>query len=366
MNRPKIVKYLLFGVLWAAVAAYVGWSAGAARRHRREQRIERLTVEIADSSSHGYLVTGDMVRKWIAENDIPTVGETLEAVRLHDLEGVIRRNGFVERVDAYVTYGGELRIVIRQRKPVLRLRVDGYDAYVTAEGYLFAAPRRTSLYVPVASGSYRPPVAADYTGLLDDALRQSRAESEKRLAAMEREKYPLYEQEQEALREYREVRRKSAGKRWFEDEERHRARAEALKQEKKEARRRYRYRTQMIARDVAAVEARQESERRAQKKLEKNFADFSKLITFVKFVEKDDFWRSEIVQIVASASPSGALELELIPRSGRHTIRFGQIVDVERKFDKLLRFYRNGLGRIGWEEYRRIDVAYDGQVVCTK
>ena len=41
--------------------------------------------------------------------------------------------------------------------------------------------------------------------------------------------------------------------------------------------------------------------------------------------------------------PSGALEVELVPRSGRHTIVFGRIEQVERKFDKLLCFYRSGL-----------------------
>ncbi|MFQ7502269.1 MAG: hypothetical protein ACLRMJ_02460 [Alistipes finegoldii] len=40
--------------------------------------------------------------------------------------------------------------------------------------------------------------------------------------------------------------------------------------------------------------------------------------------------------------------MELVPRSGRHTIVFGRIEQVERKFDKLLRFYRSGLMNIGW------------------
>ena len=39
---------------------------------------------------------------------------------------------------------------------------------------------------------------------------------------------------------------------------------------------------------------------------------------------------------------------------------------VERKFDKLLRFYRSGLSSIGWSEYRTIDIRYNDQVVCKK
>ena len=40
--------------------------------------------------------------------------------------------------------------------------------------------------------------------------------------------------------------------------------------------------------------------------------------------------------------------------------------DMERKFDKLLRFYRSGLMNIGWGEYRTIDIRYNDQVVCKK
>ena len=54
------------------------------------------------------------------------------------------------------------------------------------------------------------------------------------------------------------------------------------------------------------------------------------------------------------------------PRSGRFAVLFGRLEDVERKFDKLLRFYRSGLSSIGWSEYRTIDIRYNDQVVCKK
>ena len=91
-----------------------------------------------------------------------------------------------------------------------------------------------------------------------------------------------------------------------------------------------------------------------------------KLLTFVETVEDDDFWRSEVVQITAKTTPSGALEVGLTPRSGRFAILFGRPEDAERKFDKLLRFYRSGLSSIGWSEYRTIDIRYNDQVVCKK
>lgn len=98
--------------------------------------------------------------------------------------------------------------------------------------------------------------------------------------------------------------------------------------------------------------------------MEKNYEDFTKLLTFVKSVEKDDFWSAEVVQIIVRTTASGALEIDLIPRSGRHVIRFGRLERTEEKLDKLSRFYRKGLSSIGWNTYRTLDVRYTDQVVC--
>ena len=73
-----------------------------------------------------------------------------------------------------------------------------------------------------------------------------------------------------------------------------------------------------------------------------------------------------IVQITARTTESGAIDLELTPRSGNYTILFGRLDDAEQKLDKLLRFYREGLGKAGWDRYRTINVKYAGQVVCTE
>ena len=41
---------------------------------------------------------------------------------------------------------------------------DGENAYVTPTGFIFAAPRASSLYVPVVTGPYRPPFPVGHMG----------------------------------------------------------------------------------------------------------------------------------------------------------------------------------------------------------
>ena len=143
-------------------------------------------------------------------------------------------------------------------------------------------------------------------------------------------------------------------------------RVEELRAEKAALRRKYRYEARIVQQEIDRIAGLQEAERGRQKKLEKSYEDFMKLLTFVQRVEDDDFWRSEVVQIVARTTPGGALEVDLVPRSGGYTILFGRLEDEDRKFAKIMSFYRKGLPKVGWETYRTIDIRFGDQVVCTK
>lgn len=362
----KAGRYALVAVLWCVVGAYVLFSAGRVRSRRAAQRIERVEIEILDSTAHGQLVTRRMVDGWLREGGLKTVGAPMDEVDLEGLERLIARNGFVERVRAGITYSGVLRIDVSQRRPLLRLLVDGYDAYVTEEGFVFAAPRSSSHYVPVVTGSYRPPFTPSWTGPLRESLAADKAASEERIREIETEKYPFFRREAQNDENLRELRRRRIRKGIFESQESFERRVAELREEKARLRRRYRYEAQVVQQAIERIGQRQEAERRRQKKSEKKYEDFAKLITFVQQIGQDDFWNSEIVQIVASTAPSGSLEIEIVPRSGSYTVLLGRLEHLDEKLAKLRSFYRNGLANIGWESYRIIDLKYEGQVVCTK
>lgn len=362
----RSLRYLLLGLLWAAVAGYVVCSAVRVRTHQRELVVQRLEIEIADSSSRGQLVTGAEVRQWLARSGMKTVGAAAREIDVQAIEALILSNGFVADASVTIDYGGTLRIVVRRRHPVVRLLFDGYNTYATGKGYLFGAPPSSALYVPVMSGSYAPPAPASYTGSVTAYTAERIADSERRIAEIECEKYPLYRAERENDENIKALRRMTVKKGWFERRENFERRVEELREKKAELRRKYRYTARVLQERIDKISARQAAEREKQKKLRKNCEDFLKLLNFVVLVEKDDFWRSEIVQIVVTKGADGGPEIELVPRTGDHTVIFGSPDDAEEKFAKLLTFYRRGLRNIGWETYRTINVKYKEQVVCTK
>ena len=213
MNR--YLRYALLALLWSAVAAYILYAGTTAQRLRAARTVCKVEIEVVDSSSMGYLVSGRMVRGWSAQSGIKKKRTAVDKVPLTQIEEMIARNGFVERVDAYVSYDGVLHVDISQRRPLVRLLVNGVDSYVTPEGYVFAAPRASSLYVPVVTGSYRPPFPASYVGSVREHIDLRLGEIDERIAELEREKYPLYRREMENDRNISALRRMRIKRQWW-------------------------------------------------------------------------------------------------------------------------------------------------------
>ena len=59
-------------------------------------------------------------------------------------------------------------------------------------------------------------------------------------------------------------------------------------------------------------------------------------------------------------------EYVLIPRVGNHTVEFGTAANLEEKFGKLRRLYKNGWEKHEGNVYSKVNLRYEGQIVCTK
>jgi cell division protein FtsQ len=54
----------------------------------------------------------------------------------------------------------------------------------------------------------------------------------------------------------------------------------------------------------------------------------------------------------------------LSPRIGNHKVIFGDLKDIEVKFNKLYTFYKNIAPEKGWERYSEVNLKYNNQIVC--
>ncbi len=87
-----------------------------------------------------------------------------------------------------------------------------------------------------------------------------------------------------------------------------------------------------------------------------------KVYLLATYINSNDFLKAQIEQIYVNKNT----EFELVPKVGRHIIVFGDIDNMEKKFDKLIVFYKEGLNKTGWDKYKIINLKYENQVVCSK
>ena len=88
----------------------------------------------------------------------------------------------------------------------------------------------------------------------------------------------------------------------------------------------------------------------------------NELLQVVRALDRSEFWKAQVEQINVTKDK----QIELVPRVGDHLLIIGTADNVEQKLERLMNFYEKGLDNVGWNKYRSISVAYEGQVVCKK
>ena len=95
-----------------------------------------------------------------------------------------------------------------------------------------------------------------------------------------------------------------------------------------------------------------------------------------KALMTNELWRNQIEQI--NVLPDRGIEL--VPRVGNHIIYIGNLPEtnniekrekdinsfVNKKMDRLEKFYKYGLSQAGWNKYSYINIEFDNQIICKK
>jgi len=90
--------------------------------------------------------------------------------------------------------------------------------------------------------------------------------------------------------------------------------------------------------------------------------ELPEIFQLTKKIIANSFLKSQISQIYVNSIG----EYDLIPEIGSHTIRLGNINNIDEKLRNLEAFYKKKLVNEGWEKYEIINLMYKNQIVCTK
>lgn len=80
------------------------------------------------------------------------------------------------------------------------------------------------------------------------------------------------------------------------------------------------------------------------------------------YIGTNPFWMSQVAQIDITTDNN----FEMIPVVGNHLVKLGNGESIDKKFHRLMVFYKQVLSKTGFDKYKVIDVQYEGQVVTSK
>jgi cell division protein FtsQ len=86
------------------------------------------------------------------------------------------------------------------------------------------------------------------------------------------------------------------------------------------------------------------------------------LVGISAFINNDSFWNNMITQI----NVNDKQEIELIPVITNQTILFGDTSLMQDKFNRLFKFYKEAMPKVGAETYNNLNLKYAGQIIANK
>lgn len=79
-------------------------------------------------------------------------------------------------------------------------------------------------------------------------------------------------------------------------------------------------------------------------------------------IVSNNFWRNQVVQLNVLANGT----LEMVPRVGDHIVYLGSPTRIDKKLERLRKFYIYGLNKTGWNKYNYINVEFSNQIICKR
>ncbi|MBR5594708.1 MAG: hypothetical protein IKW47_00255 [Alistipes sp.] len=359
----KIAKCLVHILLWALLIVAIVWAIMLSKSHRNTMLVCGTDVEVVGGGSNP-LISSEDINLWLKEQGLHPDGSILSKVDIAAIESMVASHSAVARVNTHINYEGRVMIHIEQREPIARLRMSGYDMYLTADGYVLPVEGCNAAHVKVVTGDYKPFFDSCYAGCVATIVRDSIAALELYVEQLEKSKLPHYKRHNDNNAALRAVRRSLPKRGLFESQRSHEILEIAYKDSLSKATELHSINSRAIEEDLADIDRAIERALHLKHSLCRQVEEFEDMVAMIRHIISDSFLDADIAQIVATGGGANELQLAVIPRVANVTVDLGTTENLERKLATLRRFYDKGLSRIGWDRYSVISLRYDGQVVC--
>ena len=155
---------------WVALLGYLIFAVHLCSREQEKRLVKEVVVTVRDADRL-QIITPEMVKLWLEQEGFRLRDTEVERVDTEAIRRMIARRGFVRDVRVYTGLGGKVCIDLSQRLPIARVNTaNGYNFYITEDGWILPLQRHYVLYVPTITGNFTPPFSREYIGSVSECL----------------------------------------------------------------------------------------------------------------------------------------------------------------------------------------------------
>ena len=117
---------------------------------------------VVDNKGKEQFINPSEIEKYISSKGLDPRGKSLKDINTLDIEETIASNPLIKKAEVFSTADGAIKVQITERKPVLRVMTnDGDSYYVDEEGIRMPLSKRSTAYLPIASGAIKESFARE-------------------------------------------------------------------------------------------------------------------------------------------------------------------------------------------------------------
>jgi cell division protein FtsQ len=146
MKFKKFLKYILFLCLLISVGFLYSFSSA----RNEQKKVSKVDIKIAAGTSK--FLNHSMVNKLLIQKNESVKNLAKSVINLYGLESSISQNPYVEKAVVFLTIQGNLKTMVKQRTPIVRIIQDEDVYYVDKQGVNIPLSENYSARVLLVSG----------------------------------------------------------------------------------------------------------------------------------------------------------------------------------------------------------------------
>jgi cell division protein FtsQ len=164
---------ILVVALWSGLVIGLLFTMGFVNREQDSLLCKELKVDV-DQEEDLYFLDNLDVARLITERGDSIVGQPKATVNVTEIEKALNSHPNISNAEVFLSVNGEMKVEVKQRKPVLRvINADGDSYYIDKDGKLMPLSEKYSAKVLIVNGAIAEPFIKRYMYSVEDIGKDS-------------------------------------------------------------------------------------------------------------------------------------------------------------------------------------------------